>query len=83
MFYVAVSNFVADVCLWRLAFKCMKVVVRWQPATSCVLASDHFMESVGNIAHFTFVPGQPLKGILHTKTDFASNLTFWTVISGV
>ena len=38
MFYVAVSNFVANVGLWRLAFKCMKVAgtdgCKWQPAES-------------------------------------------------
>ena len=43
MFYVAVSNVVANVGLWgRLAFKCMKVagtpmVIRWQPAAAVSL----------------------------------------------
>ena len=55
MFYVAVSNSVANVGLCRrLAFKCMKVadtpvvIIRWQPATSCVLASDGFVEDIGS-----------------------------------
>ena len=36
MFYVPVSNFVANVGLWRLAFKCMKVVVSGNQVSPCI-----------------------------------------------
>ena len=75
MFYAAVSNFVANVGLWRLAFKCMKVVVRWQPATSCV--SFHPI-SLWKPLDLTSTPLPSL--ILGTKTNFASNITFWVVM---